>query len=167
MSLSLILRYSMSALGVGCAVAMAVLVACRVRGRRPVPRTLLLALYLGALIQITALRLGLVTPRWLGGALRLKPLETTLSEARRGAWPLIYHVLGNLGWFVPLGLLLPGKKAPRWLWRLLAGLALSAMIEAIQYLLGTGVSDVDDVLLNGLGALAGYGIFCLFAQEKC
>ena len=44
-------------------------------------------------------------------------------------------------------------------WRvLLAGAGLSLGIEIAQYLLGTGYADVDDVLLNALGALAGCGL---------
>ena len=39
---------------------------------------------------------------------------------------------------------------------LLAGAGLSAAIELMQYLLMTGVTDVDDVLMNVLGALTGW-----------
>jgi len=129
--------------------------------RRPWTRRDALALaavgYLAALMQITGLRLGLRPVRWLGSGLHPVPLRTTLSQWRLGPGAFAYHVLGNLAWFVPLGLLLP-RLRPRCRWHqaLLAGAALSAFAEALQYLLGTGISDVDDVLLNALGALLGW-----------
>ena len=41
---------------------------------------------------------------------------------------------------------------------LLAGAGTSVCIELMQYLLMTGVTDVDDVLLNALGALLGWSL---------
>ena len=161
-----IARYSLTALVAGAVAAAACLIARRHTGRGRGARGVLLACYLAALIQITALRLGLVTPRWLGGSLHLTPLETTLSEARRGAWPLIYHVVGNMIWFLPLGLLLPAPPGRRGALRcLLAAAILSVGIEVVQYLLGTGVSDVDDVLLNAVGALAGRGCRAAYGRR--
>ena len=158
MSLRGIARYSLTALAAAGIAAAVCLILRRRTGRGRGARGVLLAAYLAALIQITALRLGLMTPRWLGGSVNLAPLATTLESARAGAWPLVYHVAGNMLWFVPLGLLLPAPAGAKGALRcLLAGLVLSAAIEAVQFLLGTGVSDVDDVLLNALGALAGRG----------
>lgn len=166
MSASLIARYSLSAFGFGLASAALWLLARRLSGRRgfarrDVPR-LLLVFYLAALIQITALRLGLTAPRWFRGGLLLIPLRTTLLSAGESPWALVYHTLGNFMWFVPLGFLLSGLS-PRWTAGrcLAAGAALSAGIEVVQLLMGTGVCDVDDVLLNALGALAGRGLWLL------
>ena len=114
--------------------------------------------YMAALIQITALRIGLVSPRWLSGKLCLVPLQTTLDEARSGLWPLIYHLAGNMIWFVPLGWLLPGLLHQADVRKVIVtGAGVSAAIECVQFLMGTGVSDIDDIWLNALGALAGYG----------
>lgn len=154
-----ILRYSGGALLFAAAVCGLWLAARRPNAGKARPAEVLAVLYLAALVQITALRIGLAGHRWLGGAINAVPLKTTLEAWRDGSWPFVYHIIGNMAWFVPLGALLPalrprinGRKA------LLAGAALAAGIEALQYLLGTGVSDVDDVLLNALGALAGYGL---------
>ena len=154
MGLAGILRYTATALAFAAAAAGAFLAIRRGRLRPGDGRRLLLAAYLAALVEITALRLGLRAPRWLGGSLRLAPLLTTLEEARGGPWRLIYHVVGNMAWFMPLGMLLPGGKRRC----LAAGAGLSVAIEAVQFLLGTGVSDVDDVLFNALGALAGLAL---------
>ena len=64
-------------------------------------------------------------------------------------------MVGNLIWFVPLGVRLRRKKA---LVSLLAGAGASVCIELMQYLLMTGVTDVDDVLLNALGARLGWAL---------
>ena len=83
------------------------------------------------------------------------PLRTTLEQWRAGAWPFVYHVVGNLTWFMPLGLYLHARG-----WDFaacaLAGLLLSLLIECAQFVLGCGISEIDDLLLNTLGAMAGY-----------
>ena len=149
-----IAKYSLSALVFAGLVSVLWWVQRGLRGKRTDNRAreilyLLTVAYLAALIQITALRLGLVSPHWLNGHLRPIPFETTLAQARAGVWPFMYHTVGNMLWFIPLGGLLP---------------ALS--IECMQFLLGTGVSDIDDVILNTLGALAGYGIYRLLWRVR-
>ena len=67
------------------------------------------------------------------------------------------NVLINIAMFVPLGLLLPllSEKLRRWWSPLAAGVALSGLIEGIQYFTGRGLMDVDDLLCNSLGAFLG------------
>ena len=74
-----------------------------------------------------------------------------------GSW----QVLGNVLLYLPLGLLLPLVwKRASW-WRVTAaGLALSLVTELIQPVVGRSF-DVDDLIANTLGALAGYGVFAL------
>ena len=45
-------------------------------------------------------------------------------------------------------------------WSLLAGFCASASIEFIQFFIGRS-TDIDDVILNTTGALAGFWVFCL------
>lgn len=116
-------------------------------------RRLAMVMYLAALTEIVALRLGL--PRNVR-SVNFTPLESTLGALQDGAWPFVYHVVGNMIWFVPLGWL--GRRMWPQLkpWQLaLAGAAVSAGLEALQWMLQSGVTDVDDVLLNALGALLG------------
>lgn len=116
-------------------------------------RQLMTVMYLAALTEIVALRLGL--PRNTQ-SVNFTPLESTLGVLGNGAWPFAYHVIGNMIWFVPLGWLgrrmWPSNKP----WQMaLAGAVVSAGLEALQWLLHSGVTDVDDVLLNALGTLLG------------
>jgi glycopeptide antibiotics resistance protein len=72
-----------------------------------------------------------------------------------------YNLLGNFIGFVPFGILLPlflpwfrhGIKM------LLAGFILTLGFETLQLLTGLGVWDVDDLLLNTAGTIAGYILF--------
>lgn len=74
-----------------------------------------------------------------------------------------YNLLGNFIGFVPFGILLPlflpwfrhGIKI------ILAGFLLSLGYETMQLYTGLGIWDVDDLILNTAGALAGYIVFFL------
>jgi glycopeptide antibiotics resistance protein len=81
------------------------------------------------------------------------------------------NLAGNIVGFIPLGFLLPlilpwfrnGFKI------LLAGLLLSLCYETAQLLFGLGVFDVDDLILNTAGSIAGYIVFFilgLFIKNK-
>jgi glycopeptide antibiotics resistance protein len=76
---------------------------------------------------------------------------------------------GNVALFVPLGFLLP-MLAPR-LDRLgrtvAAGFVLSSLIELSQVAFpGVRRADVNDVLMNTLGAAVGYGLHRLAARAR-
>ena len=72
-------------------------------------------------------------------------------------------ILFNILMFAPLGFLLPlfWKKAEN-LWVTLAvSFCLTAAIEILQFLTGTGIFELDDLFHNLLGSLFGY--FCVMA----
>ncbi|MBN2414511.1 VanZ family protein [bacterium] len=76
------------------------------------------------------------------------------------------NLAGNLFIFVPLGLYLPVVfKVKRKLFSVLpAVFVVSLSLEALQYLFGTGSTDIDDLLLNTLGGILGFGLFSLIAE---
>lgn len=67
---------------------------------------------------------------------------------------LRHAIINNIWLFVPLGAALyrPEHRLG-WLW----AIAFSFLIEAVQYLTGIGLCEIDDVISNGLGAIIGYG----------
>lgn len=66
------------------------------------------------------------------------------------------NVVGNIGIFIPLGIYLPLlKKDKRVLMSLLFIFIVSLFVEIIQGLLGIGVSDIDDIILNCFGGWIG------------
>ena len=116
-------------------------------------KQLAMVVYIAALMEIVALRLGL--PRNTQ-AVNFTLLESTVGALHLGFGTFVYHVVGNMIWFVPLGWL--GRK----LWPKLTvlqltliGAVVSVGLEATQWLLHSGIADVDDVLLNALGAMVG------------
>ncbi len=65
---------------------------------------------------------------------------------------------GNIIAFMPMGFLLPlvSEMMKKWSKVMLTALFATLAIEIVQYALGPGVTDIDDVILNMIGAGAGY-----------
>ncbi len=76
----------------------------------------------------------------------------------------------NIVLFVPLGLSLPTvfpKTAKHPLvGALLCGVGLSVLVEALQWALSRGTTEVDDVMLNGLGTACGLLCYAVAAALK-
>lgn len=72
------------------------------------------------------------------------------------------NLIGNVVMFVPIGFGLPllWRRWQRWYKMLLCALLLPVCIEALQLFLPRSV-DIDDVLLNALGVLLGWGLYSL------
>ncbi len=74
------------------------------------------------------------------------------------------NLILNIILFVPFGFLLPAGI--RWMQHFyrttLCGLIFTLAIELTQFAAGRGVAEWDDVLNNTLGAMIGYGLFCIF-----
>ncbi len=79
----------------------------------------------------------------------------------------VRNTVGNVVLFLPLGILLPmlSERSRRFRRMLLTAAFLSLSIETIQFFLrfvgNDRAVDIDDVLLNTLGALLGFGIYKL------
>ena len=98
---------------------------------------------------------------WVGGVDRVIKLVPFLATAEQGASKPA-EVIVNLLLFVPFGLFL-GLLAPRWSRRRLVGVTalVSLTLEATQFVLAIGSTDVTDVLVNTAGALIGFGLVAL------
>ncbi len=124
--------------------------------------TVILALlWLAVLLRLTVFRNGCFSHGLFSGRVELDAFAYYAELARVGNWRyFLYLFMGNLLWFLPAGILvrLWGGK----LWQtLLAGFCLSLFIETMQFVLGCGVSELDDLILNTLGAVIGYGLAAL------
>lgn len=124
----------------------------------------LLMVYLGLLLRVTVFRDSFGNhPLFQDGKVLWVPFVELIRIARNSTSFFLYLFLGNLVWFVPLGLLLPLLTGcGRWviLWSFL----LSLVIEVCQFIFGTGVSETEDLILNTLGGSLGYGIYCFIAR---
>ena len=70
----------------------------------------------------------------------------------------VFLFVGNVACFVPFGFGLPALTPLR---RAVVPLGFlgSLLVEALQWAFGTGVPQVEDVLLHTLGASLGYALF--------
>ena len=76
---------------------------------------------------------------------------------------LLLNVIGNAAMFVPSGIVLPiVYKKLNTFWKvLLAGIGISLCIEIIQLPFSVRATDIDDLILNTIGVIVGYGIYTL------
>lgn len=127
--------------------------------------------YMICLFQITAFRFG-----GLGWSLEnMKnrmtrvndiPLVELWNWVQKGVWwHLFYNVVGNCIWFVPLGVLLPAiyRSYRKHFGRIVfIGMVVSTLIEILQFVFCTGVTDIDDVIFNTLGTAIGYMLWAIY-----
>ena len=81
---------------------------------------------------------------------------------------LLLNVIGNTAMFIPSGIVLPiiYKKSNSFWKVLVAGALISFCIEIIQLPFIVRASDVDDLILNTLGVVIGYGIYVAVKHLK-
>lgn len=122
-------------------------------------------IWLAVLLRITVFRNGCFSHGWFSGHVEWDAFSYYLELIRAGNWRyFVYLFGGNVFWFVPAGFLarLWGGRLPH---ALIAGFLLSLFIETAQFVLGSGVSELDDLILNTLGALIGYAFGCLVLRR--
>ena len=103
-----------------------------------------------------------IFPLWLN----LKPFiylfdYPTMKEA-------LLNLIGNTAMFIPLGIVWPAvfKKLDAH-WKVIAaGVGVSLTIEIVQLPFFDRASDIDDLILNSLGFLMGYGIYLLVKKLR-
>lgn len=124
-------------------------------------------LYLGVLLKITVFRSSFGSYSLCShGQIELIPFVGLIQIFHNSVRVFLYLFVGNLIWFVPLGILLPLlTKVQRS--TILWGFLLSLYIEVSQYIFGTGVSEVEDLILNTAGTAIGYGLFLLLRKVWC
>lgn len=128
--------------------------------------TVLFAVYLAVLLRITVFRDNCFSYGWLTGRVEWVPFVYLWKLIKVGNRKyFIYLFIGNLIWFLPLGSYLCCKKRPFWL-AVVAGFSLSLLIEISQFILGSGVSEVEDLILNTCGAMLGYAVTLPFVKKE-
>lgn len=146
--------------------------------RAPIGRVILDAVFMTYAVALMEVVLGF---RSLGGLgadflplahINVVPLRTIGEVARPGlAGNALGQVVGNVLLFLPFGVLLPLTAVRFRTFKsvLAAGLLLSVSIEVVQLGLLLGrlmnrAADVDDVILNTIGAVLGYAIWALLSK---
>lgn len=89
-------------------------------------------------------------------------------ETTRSMW---LNVIGNAAMFIPTGIMTPllYRHLDSMKKTVLTGFLISLTIEILQLPFAVRASDVDDLILNTVGCLAGYGILRLvrFLKQVC
>lgn len=125
--------------------------------RKIIIRTLFVV-YIAVLFRITVFRSGFSPEQFMqNGTINATLFQEYIPLLQKGRWFLfLYLFVGNIIWFMPFGWGLLAFLKVRHVWMAtLCGLMLSLVIETLQYLFGTGVSELDDLVLNTTGAWAG------------
>lgn len=76
---------------------------------------------------------------------------------------VLLNLIGNIAMFIPLGIVWPTvfKKLNTHGKVIAAGIGVSLIIEILQLPFFSRSTDIDDLILNTLGYLIGYGIYLL------
>lgn len=85
-----------------------------------------------------------------------------------GAGTVFLNIVGNIAAFMPFGAFLPiFWQRCRKLWRTsLYGFEFSLFVETLQLVSKVGCFDVDDLILNTLGTMAGAGVYFLYTGAR-
>ena len=128
--------------------------------------TAAVVVWLAVLLRITVFRNGCFSHGLFSGRIEWDAFAYYAELAQRGNWRYFtYLFVGNLIWFAPAGVLVRLRDGHLWQ-AALAGLCLSLLVETGQFILGSGVSELDDLILNTLGAVLGFALACLFVRRK-
>ena len=84
-----------------------------------------------------------------------------------GVARMIEQLLLNIAMFVPLGFLAPVcfPKFRKWRVCLIWLMGYSLTIEILQYFIGRS-ADIDDLIMNTLGAILGWMLFCVVQRTR-
>lgn len=85
-----------------------------------------------------------------------------------GIWNVFLNLAGNVIGFLPFGFILPiiSPDLKRGGLVVFFGMMMSIMVEMLQLIGCVGSCDIDDVILNTLGAFLGYVCFRICASIK-
>jgi glycopeptide antibiotics resistance protein len=76
------------------------------------------------------------------------------------------NLIGNIIPFMPIGLLVPLVfRSISWQKALILGVVTGLTFEVMEVIFCVGIFDVDDVMMNAIGVMAGYGGFVMFKRR--
>lgn len=104
-----------------------------------------------------------------GGAREYRYNLVLFQEIKRALYCLkrgrvqyfLLNVVMNVAAFAPFGFFLPiiSPKNKKFLNIFILSLELTLVIETLQLLFKVGIFDVDDIVMNTLGGILGYGVY--------
>ncbi|MNO23366.1 VanZ like family protein [compost metagenome] len=92
--------------------------------------------------------------------LNIIPITSTFEMMNTtGLLHNLQNIAGNLAMFFPMGILIPLLMNKGFKQTVVLVIGISVSIEVAQYILAIGISDIDDVILNTVGAIVGWSVF--------
>lgn len=119
---------------------------------------LLFCIYIIAVLRITVFRSDFSFCNFMkNGSINISLFKDYIPIISQRKWFMfIYLFFGNIIWFVPFGMYLEYFHKYKSIWTvIISGFLFSFVIESLQYVFGTGYSELDDLILNTSGAFAG------------
>lgn len=119
--------------------------------------TILFVIYIICVLRITVFRSGMSSHALFSGNVNISLFQSYIPLIQERNWfRILYLFGGNIVWFIPMGMYLQWLKVKWNMGRIaVMGFFFSFFIEIMQYILGTGISELDDLILNTLGTVAG------------
>ncbi|MGX4644875.1 VanZ family protein [Holzapfeliella sp. JNUCC 80] len=143
------------------------------RSKKHITIILILAFYLMLLLSLTVFR-GIYFPSDIKfyfyrplNQINLQILDETMKlSLAKSQLDFFYNSFGNILWFMPLGFLMKllSKKKLSILKITIISILFSVSIEGMQFVLWTGVADIDDVIFNTVGGFLGAVVGLIFQQ---
>ena len=98
----------------------------------------------------------------------LQPFLMLREALNRFTPQLILNLFLNIGVFMPFGILMPilFRRQRKWRWALLTAVLTGMGFELLQLITAQGICDVDDVLMDTLGAMLGWSATMLVLSFK-
>lgn len=101
----------------------------------------------------------------------LKTIATFITKVRNGELNFssaVDNMVGNFIMFIPFSFMLPiiVKKADSFVKTIVITVGVIICLELLQLVLQSGSFDVDDIILNTIGAAAGYGLYKLRIVQR-
>ena len=124
----------------------------------------ILILYIPVFLRVTFMEDGIRTAT---NQIRLIPFNTVFESLSgdKTLKFLMVNYLGNILLFIPIGLILSAIFKRLTIIRIvLISLLITVAVELSQNLLGRGYADIDDIMMNVLGAFIGAVIFSLIKK---
>lgn len=124
-------------------------------------------IYVFWILKYAVFRTGWNSTNLFSGRFNMEFMASYQLLIRHGAWSrVIYLFGGNIIGFMPVGLYFRGVCKCKWITTILIGILFSAFIELLQYVLGTGVTELDDLCLNTLGVFLGAIVASIYNYKK-
>ncbi len=117
---------------------------------------------------IPTIRIGHLKFRVAGphtGPANFVPFKTIAPQlsGRGNHWVDMVNLMGNILPFMPIGFLAALVFSSFSWWNaLVLGVLTGLSFEVMEAVFRVGIFDVDDIMLNALGVVLGYGVFVIF-----